>query len=272
MEKKEIHNLKGYYVTRTGIVYHNSKELKQQIKNGYKCINILNGQKTISVSRIVAQTFISNPHKYNIVNHIDGNKTNNNVNNLEWITQKQNIHHALENNLIKVPTRSVIQYSIDGKFINEFISIKEAAKNTGFTETSINKNCSGSNQTAHGYVWKYKDKTNKIIFEENDDTKLIPNTNNYMIDKNGNVYSNNHKKILKPNKNANGYTYVTICNATKKKNIYIHQIVAQTFITNPENKKFVNHKNGIKHDNRVENLEWVTRSENMKHYYEKLKK
>lgn len=72
-------------------------------------------------------------------------------------------------------------------------------------------------------------------------------------------------KELKPRDNKRGYQTVNICIDNKKKNQYIHRLVAEAFIPNPENKQEVNHKNWIKTDNRVENLEWSTRSENMKH-------
>lgn len=61
--------------------------------------------------------------------------------------------------------------------------------------------------------------------------------------------------------------YVTLSNGKSKKNIYVHRLVAMIFLENLENKNFVNHKNKIKDDNNVCNLEWVTHSENMIHSY-----
>lgn len=73
------------------------------------------------------------------------------------------------------------------------------------------------------------------------------------------------QKILKQNNHKNGYVYVVLCKNGVAKNFRSHRIIAQTFICNPENKTDVNHINGIKHDNRVENLEWSTQSENHTH-------
>jgi hypothetical protein len=74
-------------------------------------------------------------------------------------------------------------------------------------------------------------------------------------------------KNLKPMLNDNGYHYVTLCNSGSKRNHYVHQLIATVFIDNPTKKKHVNHKNLKKIDNNVENLEWVTPSENMQHYH-----
>lgn len=62
----------------------------------------------------------------------------------------------------------------------------------------------------------------------------------------------------------NGYAriYARQTSTNKRKDLYIHRLVAQYFIPNPENKKYVNHKNCIRNDNRVENLEWCTAKEN----------
>lgn len=76
---------------------------------------------------------------------------------------------------------------------------------------------------------------------------------------------------LKQYKNRYGYMYVVLYKDGKRKIRTIHQLVAQAFIPNPENKPQVNHINGDKTDNRVENLEWVTASENKLHSYNVLK-
>lgn len=75
------------------------------------------------------------------------------------------------------------------------------------------------------------------------------------------------EKILKPAITRDGYYYVDLKSHQKSNKQRINRLVAQAFIPNPENKPQVNHINGIKTDNRVENLEWTTQSENQKHAF-----
>lgn len=78
----------------------NSIILKPYIKNGYLAVNLFGGvQKHFYVHRLVAEAFIPNPKHYKEVNHIDCNKSNNNVSNLEWCNRKQNLQHSYDNGL-----------------------------------------------------------------------------------------------------------------------------------------------------------------------------
>jgi hypothetical protein len=100
--------------------------------------------------------------------------------------------------------------------------------------------------------------------------KIILDANDYSISENG-LILNKKGKIIKPFETTAGYRSVTLINNGKRRHCSIHRLLAQHFIPNPQNKPVVNHKNGIKTDNRLSNLEWVTQKENSLHAYHVLK-
>ena len=88
----------------------------------------------------------------------------------------------------------------------------------------------------------------------------------YKIDENGNVFSVRNNKFLKRMTFPSGYEYVHLCNGKGKTKLFrVHRLVAETFIPNPDNSPEVNHKDGNKQNNSVDNLEWCTNLENIQH-------
>jgi len=82
--------------------------------------------------------------------------------------------------------------------------------------------------------------------------------NEYMVSNRGDVWSVRRHRALKPNKDKYGYLYFVFSVDSVRRTVKAHRLVATAFIENTFNKPTVNHKNGIRHDNRVDNLEWAT--------------
>ena len=134
--------------------------LSQSAQQDYKFVTLLiNGQqKRMRVHRMVAMTFIENPDNKPYVNHINGIRYDNNVENLEWVTQSENIQHAVRTGLMQNGRKkAVIQYNLNGDRMATFESASEAARQTGGSQSKITMCCKRQRETANDYQWRYYD-------------------------------------------------------------------------------------------------------------------
>lgn len=174
--KEEWKAIKGYedryLVSNTGKVYSIKRNKVLQPKTdkyGYYCVCLYNGtNKHITVHRLVADAFVQQKENCNIVNHIDCNKKNNNVDNLEWTTVQGNTRHAYENNKafherckelhkMGVEAKKIrINAYLNGKYIGSFDSKKETAKKLGVSEKTIYNRLHNRFNSRSGYLFEQK--------------------------------------------------------------------------------------------------------------------
>lgn len=141
----------------------NSKPVKGKEGSKYYTVTLSNNnvQTTYNIHRLVAEHFLERPQNATEVNHKDGNKKNNDVSNLEWVTQEDNRIHAMEK-LEKFPfgkpARRVRCLDVaTGEVVAEYHSVSEAAKSVGriSARSGITLVCQGYAPSAYGYKWEY---------------------------------------------------------------------------------------------------------------------
>lgn len=167
---KDIEGYEGkYQISNLGKIRILKEMVLQVNKNGYVTINLYKNAKSkrVTVHRLVAKHFILNPENKKCVNHKDCNRTNNNVNNLEWCTHKENTQYSMKygnsKNLIKrlndirpQTQKKVNQYDLKGNFVRQWESLNEAGRGMGKNSGGAIVNCcKGRIKTAYGYKWEY---------------------------------------------------------------------------------------------------------------------
>ena len=157
-------NLKSFKKNKNGRI------LKNKNKKGWYLNIILTNKKkkkSIKIHKLVALAFIPNPNNYPVINHINGNKQDNRVENLEWCTQKQNIIHAKQKGLWKYnkpyKCKKILQFSLNNDFISIYENAEEASRKTNVCSRNIlmvaNKepyNKKGYiRKQAGGFIWRF---------------------------------------------------------------------------------------------------------------------
>lgn len=154
----------SYYIYEDGRCYSltSKKFLKPKTSTKYDRYSISVEGKVYDryAHRLVAIAFLEQAEGKNEVNHKDGNTRNNHVSNLEWVSRQENLKHQYNNQLYN--KRKIKQFSLSGKFIQEWNTAAQAARELGLSSSSINACCLGNQENSGGFQWCYEGEEEKI--------------------------------------------------------------------------------------------------------------
>lgn len=167
---KDIPNFNGYQASCQGRIFSQkrNKVLKtNKNEKGYLRVNLsVNGKRTSQrVNRLIAMTFLDNPDNLPEVNHKNGNKEDNTVNNLEWCTHLYNMQEAYKNNQIpprkanktSFTPKQVLKYDLDNNLLNKYNTLSEASKLNNINPQTLSRYCLNQRKSKD-YIWRYADK------------------------------------------------------------------------------------------------------------------
>lgn len=228
------------------------------------------------VHRLVARAFLGPPptSEHCHVNHKDGNKTNNNVGNLEYATPSQNVIHSYAHDPNRRRGGWCFSRAVLGRLIGTsawvyYESMSEAARRLGLSASSVSKCCRHQLRRTGNYEFKYASlEAPRQIPGEEWRHALHPETGTPL-----NCIVSSHGRVKSPmtrvgwgSRCTDRYLKITISKCA----IYVHRLVARTFIGPPPDpaRREVNHIDHDRGNNRVCNLQWVSRTENARHSYD----
>ena len=151
MTWKKIKGHENYSVSDTGLIRNNNTgRIRKGIPNYHGYLRVLLDQKQIRIHRAVALAFLPNPLNKPQVNHKNGDKTDNRVENLEWVTDEENRQHAI--NVLGVPEQAKTLLCVETGVI--YKSIGEAGRSLGMTPEQFRKKVK-EQKTVRGFHWKF---------------------------------------------------------------------------------------------------------------------
>lgn len=149
-----------YQVSNLGNVksLKTNKILKKMLSEYYHVALYKNKtKKHIKIHRLVAQAFLPNPNNYDCINHIDENKLNNNVENLEWCSKKYNCNYGIRNEKMSKSKSKykIVQKNKNNKIVKIWDCIWDLEHGTSYNKWVIRQCCKNKCKTAYGYKWEY---------------------------------------------------------------------------------------------------------------------
>lgn len=277
-EYRTISKYPNYEVSNFG--YVRNKTTKQNIKiqtniKGYCSVGLYKNKHNNHefVHQLVAKEFLPNEENKPTVNHKNKIKNDNRKDNLEWATNSEQQIHKNQGKEKGTNSNTLTVWRLDSKTGNEiekYESIEEATLwlyNKGIIrrpKSNIYAVVKGEQQTCGGFKWKLDESVTKDLEGElwKEIPKIIVNKNNCYVSNLGRCKDNGY---IRKFKDGNNYISLTINNIF----FVLHRLILMTFCPNENAENlFVNHKDGNRRNNNLDNLEWSTPSENTQHAYD----